>query len=89
MATTRPTTRPTFADHLRLMPRYFSTWVVFLISSAAAYWLQMSPDDQQAVLEALPALRLVAPALGFVAFVIARGIPQFPPPDDPGAGAER
>lgn len=68
-----------FKNNLKRMHRYFSTWVAFLAAAAAAYWLQLTPGDQQAVLEAFPALKLLGPAVGFVAFVIARGVPQLPP----------
>lgn len=68
----------TFGANVRRLPAYFSTWVAFIGSAAAAYWLQLTPADQQAVLDAFPALKLVAPAIGFAAFCIARGIPQFP-----------
>lgn len=68
-----------FLTNLNRMHRYFSTWVAFLATAAAAYWLQMSPAEQQAILDAFPALKLLGPAIGFTAFVIARGIPQFPP----------
>ena len=68
----------TFRANLKRMHTYLSTWVAFLASAAAAYWLQLAPADQAAILDAFPALRLVAPALGFAAFVVARGIPQIP-----------
>lgn len=71
-------TEDTFASNLRRMPTYFSTWVAFLASAAAAYWLQLAPDDQQAILAAFPAMKLAAPVLGFIAFAVARGIPQPP-----------
>lgn len=67
-----------FIAELKRIPKYFSTWVAFLASAAAAYWLQLSPDDQQAILSAVPALKLVGPAIGFAAFVVARGLPQAP-----------
>lgn len=68
----------TFTQNLKRIHTYFSTWVAFLATCAAAYWLQLTPADQQAILDAFPALKLVAPAVGFVAFVIARGLPQIP-----------
>ena len=68
----------TFSANLRRMHRYFSTWIAFLGSAAAAYWLQLSPADQAAILDAFPALRLAAPGVGFLAFIVARGVPQFP-----------
>ncbi|MEO8296329.1 MAG: hypothetical protein ABI574_00835 [Burkholderiales bacterium] len=67
-----------FLAELRLMHKYLSTWVAFLASAAAAYWLQLSADDQQAFLAAFPLLKVVGPAAGFAAFVIARGWPQIP-----------
>jgi len=73
-------TDATFLSNLLRLHTYFSTWVAFLASAAAAYWLQLAPADQQAILAAYPALKLAAPVLGFIAFAVARGLPQ--PPKD-------
>lgn len=67
-----------FKTTLKRMHKLASTWVVFLASAMAAFWLQMSPDDQALLIEAFPALKLLAPGIGFAAFVVARGWPQPP-----------
>ena len=59
----------------------YSFYVVFFISGVIAYWLQMAVEEQAAVLAAFPSLKLVAPFSGFVAFMIARGVPQAPKAD--------
>lgn len=67
-----------FKATLKRMHKLASTWVVFIASALAAFWLQMSPAEQLAVLEVFPALKLVGPGIGFAAFVVARGWPQSP-----------
>jgi hypothetical protein len=61
-----------------LLTRY-STWVVALLCSAAAYWLQLTPGEQQALLASYPWLAKAAPAAGFVTFLAARGVKQSDP----------
>lgn len=58
-----------------LFTRY-STWVVGAITAAAAYWLQLPVDQQQELLTAYPWLKQLAPAAGFVSFLVARGMKQ-------------
>lgn len=58
-----------------LLTRY-STWVVGVITAAAAYWLQLPVEQQQELLTAYPWLKQFAPAAGFVAFLVARGVKQ-------------
>ena len=67
-----------FKATLKRMHKLASTWVVFIASALAAFWLQMSPDDQAVLLDVFPALKLIAPGIGFAAFVVARGWPQSP-----------
>lgn len=58
-----------------LLTRY-STWVVGVITAAAAYWLQLPVEQQQELLTAYPWLKQMAPAAGFISFLVARGIKQ-------------
>lgn len=68
-----------------LFTRY-STWVVGILMAAATYWLSLSPEEQKALTDAYPWLLKLTPAAGFVAFLIARGLPQTP--KDPPSNGE-
>lgn len=65
-----------------LLTRY-STWVVFAITGAAYWWLQLDAEAQKALLAAYPWLKQVAPLAGLVTFLAARakrqGAPAAPP----------
>lgn len=67
---------PSFKDNLSQLYRHYSTYVAFFASSAAAYWLQLSAEEQVALLSVAPALKFLAPIASFGAFLIARGLPQ-------------
>lgn len=67
-----------FKAELKRLHTYLSTWVAFIASAAAAYWLQLSPAEQGQILDAIPHGRILAPALAFAAFCVARGLPQGP-----------
>lgn len=69
---------PTFADALKALPTFASTWVAAIASMAAAYWLQMAPDAQHALTQLLPGVTIGGPLAGFVVFAVARGLPQAP-----------
>lgn len=64
-------------DLKELATRY-STWVVAVITGAAAYWLQLSPAEQASLQATYPILTKVAPLAAFVAFLAARAAPQKP-----------
>lgn len=64
-------------DLKELATRY-STWVVAVITGAAAYWLQLPAQEQAALLASYPWLKQVAPAAGLIAFLVARAAPQTP-----------
>lgn len=66
-------------NKLSTIVRHYSTWVAFMASSAAAYWLDMTPEQQAALLAAYPALKLGAPAVSFLAFMLAKALVQPPP----------
>jgi hypothetical protein len=70
---------PTFAEAMKKLPTYASTWVAFLMSAGAAYWLQMDPTAQQSVLSAVPGATVGGPLGSFVLFAVARGLPQSTP----------
>lgn len=65
-----------FKQNIRSLYRHYSTYVAFIASSAAGYWLHLDPAAQDALLGSYPSLKLVAPTVSFVAFMIARGLPQ-------------
>lgn len=67
-----------FKDNFFKLYRHYSTYVAFFASGAAAYWLQMSLEEQTALLSAAPALKVLAPIVSFGAFLVARGVPQQP-----------
>ncbi len=54
----------------------YSTYVVLFLVSAATYWLNLSPEERQALLTAYPVLSKLVPAAGFIAFLAARAVPQ-------------
>lgn len=60
---------------LKELHTFHSTYVMYFLSGLLAYWLQLSPEDQAAVFAVFPALKVVAPFLGLVAFMVARGLP--------------
>lgn len=70
----------TFKSNLAALWKHLSTHVALIASCAAAYWLQMSPDEQREVLALFPALKWLGPLIAFVAFVLAKGVPQPPKP---------
>lgn len=76
-----PAPPATFGQNARAMWRHFSTWVAIASTTAAGVWLQLDPAQQAAILGAVPALKVIGPGLSFVAFVIAKAIPQ--PPREP------
>lgn len=60
---------------LKELHTFHSTYVMYFLSGLLAYWLQLSPEDQQAVFAVFPALKIIAPAIGLVSFMVARGLP--------------
>lgn len=64
---------------LKLLHTFYSTYVTYLLMGIAAYWLQLSPDQQQSILASIPWLSWAGPLVGMVMFLIARGLPQKPP----------
>jgi hypothetical protein len=63
-------------DTMTTIIKSYSTYVVTVISAVIAYWLQLSPEEQAALIATYPALKVLAPLFGWIAFVIARVIPQ-------------
>lgn len=66
----------TFAKNFARLYRHYSTYVALFASGAAAYWLQLSAAEQAALLNLVPALKVLAPVASFAAFLVARGMPQ-------------
>ena len=58
------------------MYRHYSTYVVTVITAVFAYWLQLPLDQQAAILDQFPTLKMIAPGIGFISFMISRCIPQ-------------
>jgi len=65
-----------FKDELRAMWRRLSFWVAFIASSVALWWLQLPLEQQADILAVWPSLKLLAPGVSLVAFVVARAAPQ-------------
>jgi hypothetical protein len=63
-------------DRLIKLLKCYSTWVVFLLVGAAAYWLQLGEEEQKQWLATYPWLRQVSPLAGLVLFIAARAKPQ-------------
>ena len=68
---------------LKQLHFFYSTYVIYFLMGVAAWWLQLPLDQQQAVMESFPWLKVAGPLLGLVMFMIARGWPQPPHPIDP------
>lgn len=63
-------------DNVRLLSKAHSTKVALVVSALIAYWLQLPPAEQQALLAAYPWLKHVAPLAALGAFVVSRVWPQ-------------
>ena len=64
-------------DLKTLFTRY-STWVVFVLMGAAAYWLTLPVGEQVALKEAYPILVHFSPLAGLLVFLGARATSQAP-----------
>lgn len=73
----------TLISKLKQLHMFYSTYVTWVLMGIAAWYLQLSVDQQQSIMAALPWLKVVGPLLGLVAFLVARGWPQPPHPIDP------
>lgn len=69
-------------EKLKQLHTFYSTYVMYFLTGVAMYWLQLPPDQQQAIMDSLPLLKWLGPLVGFVMFMIARGWPQPPRPGD-------
>lgn len=65
-----------FWFNIRTMPKMLSAWVTAVVSLAAAYWLQLSPADQQALISEYPILIKASPVISMLAWMYARAKPQ-------------
>lgn len=78
--------RSEFRKNFKSLHKMLSAWVVGIASLAAAYWLQLSPEDQQALLAEYPKMIKAAPFFTMAAWMWARSKPQrslTPPPETP------
>lgn len=76
-----------FWKNLRKMHRMASFWVMTAASGAAAYWLQLTPEEQQKLIESYPFLIKASPLISAAAWIYARAKAQqslTPPPEDEG-----
>lgn len=71
--------------NVKKLPTNYSTWVVALLMGVVAYWMQLPPAEQQALMTAYPWLKHAAPLFGLLAFIGSRILPQGAPPE-PDAG---
>lgn len=67
---------PQLKANIGNLPTNYTTWVVGILSAAAAWWLQLAPSTQAEYLALYPWLKYVAPLSAAVSFVIARVLPQ-------------
>lgn len=72
-----------FFSKLKQLHTFYSTYVTYLLMGIAAWWLQLPLDQQQSIMESLPWLKVLGPAVGLVMFMVARGWPQPPPSIEP------
>lgn len=72
--------------NLSRIPTNISTYVVAVLMAVVAYWMQLPIAEQQALMQAYPWLKHLAPLFGLLAFIGARVWPQGRPvpPDDAG-----
>lgn len=66
----------TFLDNVKDLPKMFSFWVMFIVTNLTAWWLMQPLEWQAEILLAYPMLKLGAPAISLVSFMIARAKPQ-------------
>ena len=67
-----------FKAELKRVHTYWSTRVAFIASTLAAFWLQLPPESQSAIMDAIPFGRVIIPVVVFGAFYVARATPQAP-----------
>jgi len=65
-----------FRKNLKSMYKMASFWVVTVASLAAMYWLQLSKEEQNALLENYPILAKSAPLITMAAWIYFRARPQ-------------
>jgi len=65
-----------FKTNLKELHKLLSTWVVFLLTTSAAFWVSLPLTTQNEILTQFPMLKYVVLAVGFVSFAIARAAPQ-------------
>lgn len=78
-----------FKQNLKELHTLFSTWVVFIVTTAAAFWITLPLETQNQILADFPILKYVVLGVAFVSFAIARAAPQKPkenPPQDKQSG---
>ena len=65
-----------FQANFKASLKHFSTYVAFIASGFAAWWLQQDLATQQAIIDAIPYGKLVAPSFSFGVFMLAKAWPQ-------------
>lgn len=70
-------------QNLKNLTKTFSFYVVAIASAVAAYWLQLSVEDQIKLQAQFPVLIQLAPLAAIITFVVARIKPQELPPAPP------
>ena len=69
---------PELIENVRKLPKNYSSWVVFVVTGAAFWWLDLDAAEQARYLAEFPWLKYFAPAAAIIAFASARVAPQTP-----------
>jgi len=65
-----------FKANLKNLYKMASAWVMFLLTSATAYWLTLPLETQVQMQQDFPVLKYGMLGAAFVSFAIARAAPQ-------------
>ena len=72
-----------FKANLKTLHKLASTWVVFIITTGAAFWITLPLETQVQMQNDFPILKYGMLAVAFFSFAVARATPQAPKDDGP------
>ena len=72
-----------FKANLKNLYKFASTWVVFIITTAAAFWITLPLETQVQMQQDFPLLKYGMLIMAFVSFAVARATPQSPKNQEP------
>lgn len=67
-----------FKANLKTLHKLLSTWVVFVITTGAAFWITLPLETQVQMQQDFPILKYGMLAMAFLSFAVARATPQTP-----------